>query len=174
MVGNCAEAGVLGPVPATLGALQAMQVLKRLLGLDAGEAPALVTVDLLSLETRRLIARRNPDCDHDQPGDLQSGVSAATPLELQFRTLADALESGLELVDIRETWERMHDPPGLQIPMHLPLSALVNGFLQFPTEGRYLIVCAHGVRSLSVTEQLRAQGLAEVYSLKGGLAALRS
>jgi rhodanese-related sulfurtransferase len=68
----------------------------------------------------------------------------------------------------------MHDPPGLQIPTHLPLSALVNGYLQFPTEGRYLIVCAHGVRSLSVTEQLRAQGLGEVYSLRGGLAALRS
>jgi rhodanese-related sulfurtransferase len=30
------------------------------------------------------------------------------------------------------------------------------------------------VRSLSVTEQLRAQGLTEVYSLRGGLAALRS
>jgi sulfur-carrier protein adenylyltransferase/sulfurtransferase len=174
MVGNCAEAGVLGPVPATLGALQAMQVLKRLLGLDAGEAPALVTVDLLSLETRRLIARRNPDCDHDHPGASPQVAGSPAPLELEFETLADAFESGLELVDIRETWERMHDPPGLQIPTHLPLSALVNGYLQFPTEGRYLIVCAHGVRSLSVTEQLRAQGLAEAYSLRGGLAALRS
>ena len=29
MVGNCAEAGVLGPVPATLGAMQAMQALQR-------------------------------------------------------------------------------------------------------------------------------------------------
>jgi len=68
----------------------------------------------------------------------------------------------------------MHDPPGLQITTHLPLSALVNGYLEFPTEGRYLLVCAHGVRSLSVTEQLRAQGLTEVYSLRGGLAAFRS
>jgi adenylyltransferase/sulfurtransferase len=174
MVGNCAEAGVLGPVPATLGAMQAMAVLKRLLGLDAGEAPALVTVDLLSFETRRLIARRNPGCDHDQPGVPAQLAGTAAPLELEFETLAEAFESGLELVDIRETWERMHDPPGLQIPTHLPLSALVNGYLQFPTEGRYLIVCAHGVRSLSVTEQLRAQGLDEVYSLRGGLAALRS
>jgi adenylyltransferase/sulfurtransferase len=174
MVGNCAEAGVLGPVPATLGALQAMQVLKRLLGLDAGEAPSLVTVDLLSLETHRLIARRNPDCDHDHPGEPAQAAVTSAPLELGFATLADAFESGLELVDVRETWERMHDPPWLQIPTHLPLSALVNGYLQFPTEGRYLIVCAHGVRSLSVTEQLRAQGLDEVYSLRGGLAALRS
>jgi len=174
MVGNCAEAGVLGPVPATLGSMQAMAVLKRLLGLDAGEAPALVTVDLLSFETRRLIARRNPDCDHDDPGADRNAAASDAPLELAFDTLAEAFESGLELVDIRETWERMHDPPGLQIPTHLPLSALVNGYLQFPTEGRYLIVCAHGVRSLSVTEQLRAQGLADVYSLRGGLAALRS
>ena len=174
MVGNCAEAGVLGPVPATLGAMQAMAALRRLLGLDAGEAPALVTVDLLSFETRRLTARRNPECDHDNPGVDRSTASSDAPLELEFTTLAEAFESGLELVDIRETWERMHDPPGLQIPTHLPLSALVNGYLQFPTEGRYLIVCAHGVRSLSVTEQLRAQGLADVYSLHGGLAALRS
>jgi adenylyltransferase/sulfurtransferase len=173
LVGNCAEAGVLGPVPATLGAMQAMQALKRLLGLDAGEAPALVTVDLLTLETRRLVARRNPDCDHDNPA-ATAATPATEPLELGFETLADAFESGLELVDIRETWERAHDPPGLQIPAHLPLSALVNGYLEFPVEGRYLIICAHGVRSRSLTEYLRARGQAEVYSLRGGLAALRS
>jgi len=173
LVGNCAEAGVLGPVPATLGAMQAMQALKRLLGLDAGEAPALVTVDLLTLETRRLIARRNPDCDHDNPG-APAAPPAAAPIELEFGTLAEAFGSGLELVDIREAWERMHDPPGLQIPTHLPLSALVNGYLEFPTEGRYLVICAHGVRSLSLAEHLRAHGQAEVYSLRGGLAALHS
>ena len=175
LVGNCAEAGVLGPVPATLGALQAMLALKRLLGLDAGETPALVTVDLLTLETRRLAARRDPRCDHEQPGEPQPGQASAAgePLELEFATLAEALESGLELVDIREAWERAHDPPWLQIPTHLPLSELVQGHAEFPADGRYLIVCAHGVRSMSLTEHLRARGQNGVYSLYGGLAALR-
>jgi adenylyltransferase/sulfurtransferase len=172
LVGNCAEAGVLGPVPATLGALQAMQALKRLLGLDAGEAPALVTLDLLSLAMRRIVARRNPSCDHDHPGVTPPPLDA--PLELEYATLAEAFESGLELVDIRETWERAHDPPGLQVSTHLPLSDLVNGHIEFPAEGHYLVVCAHGVRSLSLTEQLRSLGRTGVYSLRGGLAALRS
>ncbi len=39
LVGNCAQAGVLGPVPAALGAMQAMQALKILLGLPVGERP---------------------------------------------------------------------------------------------------------------------------------------
>jgi rhodanese-related sulfurtransferase len=77
-------------------------------------------------------------------------------------------------MDIRESWERAHDPPGLQIPAHLPLSELVQGHAEFPADGRYLIVCAHGVRSLSLTEHLRSQGRRDVYSLQGGLAALRS
>jgi rhodanese-related sulfurtransferase len=75
-------------------------------------------------------------------------------------------------VDIRETWERAYDAPDDQIELHVPLSGIVDGAAALPAGGRYLIVCAHGVRSLALTEHLRSQGYGEVYSLAGGLAAL--
>ena len=99
------------------------------------------------------------------------------PLELEFASLAAARAAGYELVDVREQWERDADPPGLRIARHLPLSEYVNGRSRLDDlndGGRYLIVCAHGVRSLALTEELRAHGHAAVYSLRGGLAALRA
>ncbi|HEX9207112.1 MAG TPA: ThiF family adenylyltransferase [Steroidobacteraceae bacterium] len=170
LVGNCAQAGVLGPVPATLGAMQAMQALKILLGLPADVRPAVHTFDLLGMHWHTLKAARNPACDH---GTRRLG-QIATPeaLELEYPSLVAATASGLTLVDIRETWERAMDAPGEQIELHLPLSALLQGAASLPREGRYLIVCAHGVRSLGLTEHLREQGYEAVYSLAGGLAAV--
>ena len=62
LVGNCAEAGVLGPVPAVLGHMQAMEVLKLLLDLPGQVEDELLLVDLLAQGVRRLSAPRNPAC----------------------------------------------------------------------------------------------------------------
>jgi len=91
---------------------------------------------------------------------------------LSFASLAEARAAGFELVDIREAWERRFDPPAQRIELHLPMSELLDGRVAFPERGRHLIVCAHGVRSLAIAEQLRHQGRADVYSMRGGLAAL--
>jgi adenylyltransferase/sulfurtransferase len=170
MVGNCAEAGVLGPVPGTLGAIQAMQALQAILGLGPEPARGLVVVDLLTLSTRNIHAARRSDCDHD----ALAGAAAASqePLELSFASLAEARAAGFELVDIREAWERRFDRPTQRIELHLPMSELLDGRVGFPERGRHLVVCAHGVRSLAIVEQLRRQGRADVYSMCGGLAAL--
>jgi adenylyltransferase/sulfurtransferase len=170
LVGNCAQAGVLGPVPATLGALQAMQALKILLGLPVEAAPALHVFDLLGMHWRTLRSARNPGCDHS-PRNLQVVMSDPATLERGFPTLAAARSSGLTLIDIREAWERASDDPAEQIEWHLPLSAFMQGAAALPQEGRYLLVCAHGVRSLALAEHLREMGYGEVYSLTGGLAA---
>ena len=171
LVGNCAEAGVLGPVPAALGAMQAMQALKMLLGLPVDNSPALHVFDLLGMHWRTLKAARNPACDHS-PKDLQPEAIDPVALELEYPSLAAARASGLTLVDIREAWERALDRPSEQIEWHVPLSALVEGVAALPPEGRYLIVCAHGVRSLALAEHLHALGYPAVYSLVGGLAAV--
>jgi adenylyltransferase/sulfurtransferase len=170
LVGNCAQAGVLGPVPATLGAMQAMQALKLLLGLPAEPSPALHVFDLLGMHWRTIKASRNPACDH-APRELQAAVIDPATLEIEYPTLDAALASGLTLVDIREAWERAMDDPQRQIQWHLPLSAFMQGATSLPPEGRYLLVCAHGVRSLALAEHLRSLGYPQVYSLIGGLAA---
>ena len=170
LVGNCAEAGVLGAVPAALGAMQAMQALKLLLGLPADARPALHTFDLLGMHWHTLKAARNPACDHDTRALQPAGVDD-DELEREYPDLRSASASGLTLVDIREPWERASDDPAQQIPLHVPLSAFVNGAAALP-EGRYLLVCAHGVRSHALAGHLRSQGQREVYSLAGGLAGL--
>ncbi len=43
LVGNCAEAGVLGPVPGTIGTMQAMLALRILLGMEPAPVRGLVT-----------------------------------------------------------------------------------------------------------------------------------
>jgi adenylyltransferase/sulfurtransferase len=171
IVGNCAAAGVLGPVPGALGAMQAMQALQILLGSTEPATPALVVFDLATLTSRRVRTGRNPDCDHTgSTRDLRGGD--ARPLELDFASLTAARGSGLELVDIREDWERATDDPADRIACHVPLSRFVQGDVPWPGQGRFLIVCAHGVRSLALTERLRELGYDEVYSLRGGLAAV--
>ncbi|WP_158601703.1 molybdopterin-synthase adenylyltransferase MoeB [Solilutibacter pythonis] len=60
---NCAEAGVLGVVPGTIGLLQATEVLKLLLGVGASLAGTLLHVDLSTADFRRLAIRADPACE---------------------------------------------------------------------------------------------------------------
>jgi len=175
LVGNCAQAGVLGPVPAMLGSLQAMQALKILLGIPGEAAPSVHMFDLLEMHWRTLKASRNPACDHDArlAPSLLAEQAAPLVLELDFESLSAARASGLTLLDVRESWERALDDPEQQIELHVPLSSIAAGDAPaLSRDVRYLIVCAHGVRSLALAEHLHEQGYRDVFSLAGGLAGL--
>ena len=62
LVPTCAEAGVLGPAVGTLGGLQAVEVLKELLGLQPSLSGTLLLYDALTPELRRIALPRRPDC----------------------------------------------------------------------------------------------------------------
>lgn len=174
VVGNCAEAGVLGPVPGVLGGLQALEALKIVLGLPGRLGDELLTVDLVGLSTTRLRARRNVACEGRcepstlalQRADQERRDALSTPLELEFDDLQSALAEGYSLVDIREPKE-IDETPLEASALPVPMGELLAG-RNLPPEGRYLLICARGARSLGTARSLRDRGLENVYSLKGG------
>ena len=180
IVGNCAEAGVLGPVPGTFGSLQAFEALKLLLDLPGQLGEELLVLDLLTLSISRVRARRAAACpDHARPApaqtqtqaQAQSTVADAT-LEVDFDSLDDARTAGYDIVDIREPNEIAEVPTPTQHARHIPMAQLLHGNPAFTPAGKTLLVCASGRRSLAATQELRSRGLNAVYSLRGGVTKL--
>ncbi len=169
LVGNCAESGVIGPVPAVLGNLQAMEVLKLLLGLPGQLRNELLLVDLLDLSQRRLQAPRAPECKGRcaRIAELAAPVPAGT-LEVSV-SLAEAALQGYRIIDIREPDECLALP--MPLPGHeaIPLGQLLDGATRLDPGLRYLLVCSSGRRSLAAAELLRADDQGNVWSLRGGL-----
>lgn len=59
---TCAEAGVLGAIAGTLGSLQAVEVLKEILGVGDSLSGALLIYDALSTTFRKVRVRPDPEC----------------------------------------------------------------------------------------------------------------
>jgi adenylyltransferase/sulfurtransferase len=62
MVPSCAEAGVLGAMCATIGSIQATEVLKLILGIGESLRGRLLLYDALTMEMRQVRVRRDPNC----------------------------------------------------------------------------------------------------------------
>jgi adenylyltransferase/sulfurtransferase len=171
LVGNCAEAGVLGPVPGVFGSLQALEALKHLLGLPGLPPGEMLIVDLVTLSAQRLRARRATDCvAHARGGTAQA---AAEPSESGFDSFEAALAAGFALIDVRDSHERDAEP----IPvasLHLPMSKLLGEAASLDPAARYLLVCATGRRSAAAADLLRSQGFRDCRSLRGGVRGVKA
>ena len=175
IVGNCAEAGVLGPVPGVLGSLQAIEALKLLLDLPGQLAGELLILDLTTYETRRIHAPRAEPCTGGACARitaLKGPEDSIDGLEVSFASLDRARRAGYEIVDIREHREVAVEPM-MGVPYtHIPMGSLLADPHALDPEHRYLLVCARGARSLAAALELRHQGVPRVYSLRGGIAGL--
>jgi len=170
VVGNCAEAGVLGPVPGTFGTLQALLTLKILLGLPGQLDAELLLMDFTGFTTLKLKAPRRAECQAPGCAHIREIVREDADLEIALRSLTDAVRRGFEVVDIR-TNEEVAAQPVAARHIAMPLLLADPSLL---TPGRdILLVCASGKRSLSTARQLRKRGL-NVHSLSGGLQSLET
>ncbi len=61
-VPSCSEAGVLGALAGLVGSLQAVEIVKEVLGIGEGLSGRLLMIDSLGSEFRKLKVPRDPDC----------------------------------------------------------------------------------------------------------------
>ncbi len=209
IVGNCSEAGVLGPVPGIFGGLQAFEAMKLLLNLPGQLKDELLVLDLLTLTTSRVRTKRAHTCPEHAisrataaqaaaviqanaatvrgtapkqreqiGGDGTEGLSDAqvesSPLELSFDTLDQAHDAGFDILDIREPHELEETPTPSTHARSLPMAQLLHGQPPFKPTRKTVLVCASGRRSLAATQELREGGIADVYSLRGGIKGLQA
>jgi len=165
VVGNCAEAGVLGPVPGIFGTLQALLAVKILLNLSGQLDGELWLLDFTNFSSLKLKAPRRAECRAPDCAHILKIPAEDTGIELGLASLDEAVRRGLEVIDIR-TDEEYAAHPSAARHIAMPL-LLANPSLL--AEGREtLLLCASGKRSLAAARELRKRGL-PVRSLAGGL-----
>ncbi len=72
------------------------------------------------------------------------------------------------LLDVREPWEC--ETARLEGSKHIPMGDIpTRASLELDPEEHIVVMCHHGVRSLTVTNWLRQQGFERVQSMRGGI-----
>jgi len=184
LVPSYAEGGVLGVLPGILGSLQALEVLKLVLGIGASLVGRLIVFDALELKFRELPVRRSPDClvcgEHPTifaPVDYESFCTQGQAATLDSRGVpAISVEdfhrrrqSGEKflLLDVREP----HEHAIVQIPgaIPFPLGEIPARMHELDSAQTYTLSCHHGTRSLQAYYQLKRAGFAHLLILAGGV-----
>jgi sulfur-carrier protein adenylyltransferase/sulfurtransferase len=184
LVPNCAEAGVLGVLPGVMGALQATEALKLIVGAGDLLIGRLLTYDALNLRFDEFRFARRSDCavcgDAPRisvPQDLPEVCSAAdraavdkvSARELSKVLAQTAIDAPLLIVDVREPHEFAvaHLPAAINIP----LKQLGDRIGELSNSRKLAFVCRSGARSLTAAGLAHRLGVRRPLHLEGGLLA---
>lgn len=168
VVGNCAAAGVLGPVPGVLGSLEALVAIKILLDLPGDLPGELLLLDCTRFATLHLKAPRRAECRAPSCALVRELAPEEEDLELVVGSWAALAQRPDELIDVRTREEYAAQPTPARL---VPMAELLAGWQQLAAERSYLLICASGKRSLAAARELGRRGI-RARSVAGGLAAL--
>lgn len=184
-VPNCAEAGVLGVLPGLIGTAQATEAIKVLTGVGQPLSGRLLLFNALSMTTQLLNLTADPhsrEITELPPAGYGAVCEVASPHTPHLESAPEEVDvdwlqqhredDRLELLDVREDWERMMG--AIEPSRHIPLGALEFGEADAEVKtmdpaAPTVIYCAAGVRSLRAAEILRQRyGFKAAMSLRGG------
>jgi molybdopterin/thiamine biosynthesis adenylyltransferase/rhodanese-related sulfurtransferase len=186
LVPSCAEGGVLGVLPGIVGAIQAVEAIKLILGTGDPLIGRLLLFDALGMKFRELKLKKNPDCplcgpnrtitkliDYEEFCGIrgeEAPAPAATVPEMTPRELKQRLDRGDDLfvLDVREPHEyQICNLNGYLIP----LGDLPKRVHELDSSREIVAHCRSGKRSADAAEFLRKAGFRKIWNLKGGILA---
>jgi molybdopterin/thiamine biosynthesis adenylyltransferase/rhodanese-related sulfurtransferase/molybdopterin converting factor small subunit len=186
LVPSCAEGGVLGILPGTIGLIQATETVKLILGIGESLVGRLMLYDALAMKFRELKLRRNPECpvcgDHptirelidyqqfcgipNQPHDPVAAEGDIDPVEVKAK-----IDRGdpFVLIDVREP----HEYQICRIPYAklIPLGDLPKRVNELDSADEIVAHCKSGMRSAKAVDFLKQAGFKKVRNMKGGILA---
>jgi len=181
LVPTCAEAGVLGVLPGVIGALQATEVLKLLLGAPGTLVGRLLLYDAWTLRFRELSIARDRACpvcgdapsirelaDYDELcGPPARPVPWAGDIGVAEYASMRARGEDHVLLDVREAGElAIASVPGAT---HLPLAMLPLRAGELDRARTIVVMCHVGGRSAMAVRWLAANGFSRPLNLAGGI-----
>ncbi len=173
-VPTCAEGGVLGVLAGIVGAWQANEALKLLLGIGEPLVGRLMLIDALSARTREVHFQRDVRCVLcGESPKLDDAIEIRDEEQESIEEIdACELRAALQewrLLDVREPHEAVLGVlPGA---LHIPASRLDASLHELDSAQRYIVACRVGVKSRWATRRLREAGFTRVRHLRGGLLA---
>ena len=186
LVPSCAEGGVLGVLPGIIGAIQAMETIKLILGRGEPLVGRLLVFDALAMRFRELKLRKNADCpacgerrtlakliDYEEFCGIrgqEAPAPAAQVPEITPRELKARLDRGDDvfILDVREP----HEYQICNIHGHLiPLGELPRRAHELDSSREIVAHCRSGKRSAEAVDFLRKAGFRKIWNLKGGILA---
>jgi sulfur-carrier protein adenylyltransferase/sulfurtransferase len=186
LVPSCAEGGVLGILPGTVGLIQATEAVKLILGIGEPLVGRLLLYDALAMRFRELKLRRNPECpvcgDHPTIHELidyqefcgipnQQHQPAATEGDIEPTEVKAKIDrhDPFVLIDVREP----HEYQICNIPYAklIPLGDLPKRVNELDSADEIIAHCKSGVRSAKAVDFLKQAGFKKVRNMKGGILA---
>ncbi|MEJ5240685.1 MAG: molybdopterin-synthase adenylyltransferase MoeB [Anaerolineales bacterium] len=185
LVPSCAEGGVLGVLPGTIGSIQATETLKLLLGIGEPLIGRLLLYNALDMSFDFVELKKNPNCrvcgpnadikeliDYEEfcgvPGHDREEGSAGAGWDITPTELAERLQNnGILLLDVREPHElEISRLPGA---INIPLGQLAARLSELDSAREMVVFCKAGTRSARALELLVSAGFRKVKNLKGGI-----